>query len=329
MSHSRNTYIFSREGIEITLKARKAVLDEVISHLAPFLNESYEKEITSKWIITGGEGFECEIAEDSVSDIMSPTNEPEREYIIVPAQRRVHIARPVEDVWIAQHMLRVVRTLVRNHVKSRHLLVHSAMVRFKGYSFAILGERKAGKTTTMLNFTRLGADFISNDDLSFVVSSDHVMGFAWPRSIAIRNDVLDKIPFDFSRLISEKNSHPANKAGLQNSYHYCFPEELCDALNISLVVENKVDFLLFPNFGEKCDLQKLSSDEVYERLLQNTLSQTDGYSGAIDRLFEKGLSESQIKEKLYKVSRLIPGYSLEQCFDDLDLSIECLLNELY
>lgn len=56
------------------------------------------------------------------------------------------------------------------------------------------------------------AGFISNDDLSIRIEDGRVIGYGWPRSIAVRNDTLEAIETMRNiRIGREELNHPNNK----------------------------------------------------------------------------------------------------------------------
>ncbi|ATL86862.1 hypothetical protein GCM10009548_31620 [Streptomyces malaysiensis subsp. malaysiensis] len=187
------------------------------------------------------------------------------------AQRVVRLTASATSAYAPVHVVRIVRTLLRldaaEHDPSASFL-HAGMVAWQGLGIALVGNKRSGKTSTVIAATAAGAHFVSNDDLSLHEASDGPTGVGWPRSVSIRLDTLE--PLGLS--LPTRTAHPANTH--RDEAQLLMPHEIGAMFNGRLLRKAPLQAVVFPSFGadDTATLRRLAPGEAAERLLANLLT---------------------------------------------------------
>lgn len=157
------------------------------------------------------------------------------------------------------------------------LLLHGAGVTNQEEGIVIIGNKKAGKTTTLINFLRNNFDFCGND-LSFVIEENNILKFKGaPESIRIGVGTLSKCS-ELINLVEDTSLFDMSEEELFNS-ETKFEiewEELADVFNRKVQSGwSRLDYILCPKLdvlkGEFC-IQLLNTDEKELLLNENIIS---------------------------------------------------------
>jgi hypothetical protein len=274
---------------------------------------SYHKEIEQEYYFVANH---CEIQ-----------REPDRILKFNYENRMILVEKPQEDEWLRLHLLRLIRVILRfEFCQNGALFFHAGMINFFGKGICFLGERKAGKTTTILNFLkRKEASFISNDDLSIEVEGSDIVGRGWPRSISIRKDTLPYI--NELKLEGNEFNHPANREGMANNFLYV--QELTNLFECGLVNKCRVDLLVFPEFCNKVEskLVRLSNVEVKNLLLSNLLKRINKYAEFFSPVYGETVQSKNLA-LIDSLSENVKGFRLLQNIESLNESYDLILSLL-
>ncbi|WP_211272307.1 hypothetical protein [Enterococcus rivorum] len=223
--------------------------------------------------------------------------------------------------WQVQNVIRFIRIVIRLQQKEDEtIFFHGGFIKYKNKGICFLGDKKCGKTSSILSFLRKGnVSFISNDDVSLNVKGPEIIGFGWPRSIVVRNDTLDKLNVN----LKIKLAHPLNEKHTADVTCF-YPKELCQQFEVPLLSEFKVDYVVFPEFKntEYPIIQKLDHIAGSRKLQKNIQSVPGKYIDFLLPYFSKNLKELNLNKFKENDICLI---SLNQSFDDLNAGSEALI----
>lgn len=175
------------------------------------------------------------------------------------------------------------KTVIRDQIlygteyRDSAILIHGAGVIKDKKGFIITGNKRAGKTTTMINFLRNGFDFCSND-LSFVKEKDgKILIKGVPESIRIGVGTLSKCD-ELKYLVKDKNL--LNKKDdelfrLDVKYEIEW-DELAEIYNCEVKSSwNNLNFVIYPSLDislEKPEINMLTEKEKDRILSENIMS---------------------------------------------------------
>jgi hypothetical protein len=210
--------------------------------------------------------------------------EPVRSVYANAAERRLVVAGP-DDAWRALQAVRTIRNALRWDASNKGaVFLHGGLVQFGNIGVAILGPRRAGKTSLVLASMIRGAAMIANDDVTVEEYGSSFVGRGWPRSVNIRIDTLLALTEILPQIDALRHSsHPTNSWDGVHKHHpeweprglpasvWVYPKELAATLSSSLVPAATVDSIVFPEFtGDSLvQLERLSPALAREYLLRN------------------------------------------------------------
>lgn len=172
-------------------------------------------------------------------------NEPEISLYYSIQKKSIILCNENDIFWQIQNIIRFIRVLLRlQYMESGMKFFHGGMIDYNGDGICFIGEKKSGKTTTILNCSKeKGVSFISNDDVSFLLEQGRLFGYGWPRAINIREDT-------FEVLNINKNinfSHPISQYSKKKVY-CAYPFELEKLVNTQLKNRSYVKYIVFLEF---------------------------------------------------------------------------------
>jgi len=193
------------------------------------------------------------------------------------AAREVRLIADAGSPYAPVHVVRVIRTVLRLTAAERDpsaLFLHAGMVAWRGHGIAVVGNKRSGKTSTVIAATAAGAQFVSNDDLSLhrsaadATDAAGVLGVGWPRSVSIRLDTLAPLGL----ALPARSAHPSNSH--RDEAQLLMPHEIGRMLGSRVVPRAPLRAVLFPAFGagDTSTTRRLDPDEATERLVANLLS---------------------------------------------------------
>src|SRR5689334_5193726 len=254
-------------------------------------------------------------------------NEPTTEYRFSCERRCIIIDEPRDPAWLIQHIARLVRVLLRLQLAEQGaMFVHAGMVAIRGQGFAIVGQKRSGKTSSILAALRLpGCSYVTNDDLALVESGGNWVGMGWPRGVSVRSDSrLALAELGGPLLDPSRLSHPANRdlvfAPTESSALIAYPAELADAFGTSVSPTSEVSAVIFPEFQPigtmGGSLTRVSDEEAGSRLSDSLRTDPNKYEAFLLPMF-KMVPRSLLELKLRQLVTRIPCFLLRQSMSDL------------
>jgi hypothetical protein len=251
----------------------------------------------------------------------SEDDEPLRRLCIDTAAKTIHVV--VEDPdWATLQTLRTLRNLLRwRALSSDGVCVHGAMVCIAGRGIAVLGRKKAGKTTTALVLMALhGAGFVSNDDLTLLPTATGWCGVGWPRSVNIRQDAVDRLAGICPELggLRAASTHPAASADAAGEDFSIPPLDLCRALGVTAVAGAPLSAIVLPRFadGAGASLARLDPAVAAELLVENVDSVATDHDEYLLDWFTPSTPQELCKHA-ENLAATIPCYTLRQDMADM------------
>lgn len=206
----------------------------------------------------------------------SSAYEPDRVLWLADTSRSIAVIGEPSH-WRDQQVLRSVRHLLRwLAYASGDLLLHGGMVRSAGTGIAFVGGKRSGKTSSILSSLLHGADFVSNDDVTFTEGPDgRLIGYGFPRTVNVRTD----------SLMSLARSHPAMEGLLSGASHptntfegrhrtsesittrsgknlpgslWARSTELSDIIGCRVLPRSQIDTVVFPQFDDQIEAPRIS-----------------------------------------------------------------------
>ncbi|GEM_PF-5334192 len=242
------------------------------------------------------------------------------------------------DDWIVQCVLRLIRNIFRlSAYENGELFLHGGMISKENIGIAIVGEKRSGKTTTILSCLKSGYNFISNDDISFDVISNQMIGYGWPRGIAVRGDSLKLITkSDDIKDYYDRLNHPGNLLISNSTFNgvepnglvFFQPNELVTTFGTQIISRHPLNMIVFPEFSDDKEsypvLTKLTDEEKKEKILSNIMDNPGKYNEFLLDSFDL-VSTANIFENLQKALMDIPMFKMNVGFNKA-LEIPIVLN---
>ncbi|MER5431769.1 hypothetical protein [Streptomyces sp. NPDC002588] len=259
---------------------------------------------------------------------------------------------PATPAGLAVHLVaRYVRILLRlaHAAGAEELFLHGGLVAAGSHGYgrgvAVLGDKRAGKTSTVLAAMLDGAAFVANDDLSVRHEGERWIGRGWPRAVSVRPDTLPALGLgsgagtaagrlahpaqtDSARTDSARTASPAGPAGPRRTF---YPYELVDLLGAPPPrADAPLTALVFPRFSDlpgPAVLRELEPPEALGRLRRNLLRDPvkhadflrDGSAG----------TAPDVSGALTALATAVPGYELTQHFSNLRAGAEHIAHLLH
>lgn len=241
---------------------------------------------------------------------------------VAPDTRSVVLDQPVGP-WRALHALRLIRTLLRYELADRGwTFLHGGLVDIGGRGVAMIGGKRAGKTSSVLALLAAGGvAYSANDDLTVRADGSTTVGRGWPRAIAVRPETIDVLasagawPFGVQRL-----GHPAN-AGLRGdpTADECVcihSTELVHAFGTTVVPEVPLGAVVFPCFTRDPDgpprLESISPEQVGALLAEHRESRPDRHEPFLAEFFDRWTLAAGIVTNVATIARSVPAFTLTQ-----------------
>lgn len=297
---------------------------------------SYEKssstlfESSSEWSITYHDNGTLEIENQKKYKKIELENEVEDDikyYFCENSKEIIILKEFMDDEWISRSIMRLIRNIFKLLAMERgEIFPHGGLISLNGVGIALIGDKRSGKTTTILNCLKNGADFITNDDVSFSFQNGGLVGQGWPRGIAIRGDSV-KMVFNIRNLSEfyEKLSHPGNKliqtstflGEEPNGLIFFQPKELADIFGVNVLPSIDLNIVVFTNFTqnklEKPKLSILSQEEGINKLFGYLQDNPGKYNEFLLSSFKRS-DVSQVFSKYHEVLKKIKMYNLTTGF---------------
>lgn len=312
----------NREAVSIFVSGNKSLLEKLAKQLIPYFNVTFESPpVRGCWKISlDEEGF---LQLQNTKEVFEKKlYEPDCRYLINPGEKFIQIVEPKEVTWRLLVANRLIRDMSRNLLADRMIYFHSAMLNISGKGICIMGNKRAGKTSTLLLLLigRYPAAYISNDDLSIQFQNDQFIGYGWPRSISIRNDTFPAVGLD-SEIRNFRLTHPSNFTTKLNST-FLYSSELVALVKRQICVSHQVDVVIFPQYVDstKSELQPLDYESTYELLINNLEPDINKYFKNFASYFDT--PKPTIHQTVEMMARKVAGYRLYQNFSNLNSTLD-------
>lgn len=258
---------------------------------------------------------------------VSSPDEP-KAHVHIVHQAKTIILPDQETIWLIQRALRLIRNILRLQLaRAGAIFLHAGMVSMPGYGgIAYVGDKQAGKTSSILAALTQGAHFVTNDDLVILSDGPHLRALGSPRSIRVRHDTLTTLPYP--RVTGRPLlSHPLPSE--RGPEFLCFfPHELAETFQCQLIPETDLRTLVFTSFLPRSSslatsLRPVSGAEALVLLRRHSEPCTDGYHRFLRTCFPAP-TEQQPLEKLIQQ---VPCYQLQQSFSTLGTALDIICHE--
>jgi len=294
MSEKKNYYIVEYKNNRINLNLsdkvyiKIATLTDLYFKYTRFISDIHDNDNWSisyiEFIHKDSEYEKVIIESDVEDDIVYYFSKRKKEILIY--------SHNLSDRWIAQCILRLIRNIFKLlELEKRELFAHGGLISLSGKGIAIVGGKKCGKTTTILSCIKAGADFITNDDVSFNIENNRLMAYGWPRGVAVRGDSLKMIlqKDDISNYYAELN-HPGNEIILNSTFNgrepngliFFQPQELVTLFKCNQLVKSDLHVIIFTEFfkdkDEETQLYTIDFEEGIGILGENLMSNPGKYN---------------------------------------------------
>ncbi|MBC1512043.1 hypothetical protein [Listeria booriae] len=312
-----------RDNITLCIRCTDEQKDFLKKHLNSFFTFNDCEEHGESWTL---DITTHEIIQDK---LIKHVHQGEKLFLIDDRQRYIYMVKPYDLVWRKQYALRFIRDFFRNEfVRLGYIFFHGGVISKKNIGLAFLGEKKSGKTTTIINGLKQSFNFITNDDVSVQIKDMKVLGYGWPRSISIRKDTLINIP---QLMTSLKVSNPDNFTASGENFIFLYPNELASVMDIKIIPCTEIKYFIFPKFNSSLSsskLTKLSYHESTKLLELNHDSDVHKYYREFEDFFNLNLTtEKNFKEISETLISQAEFYLLEQNMNTMESS-QLILNSL-
>lgn len=207
--------------------------------------------------------------------------EPKKIFYVNTNSKEIRIEQPDDMEWRKHLALRLIRDLFRVYlVGNDGIPLHGGLIERSGLGIAVLGGKKAGKTTTILSLMDDKSFYITNDDLIVKNKHNKVFGYGSTRSMSIRKDTLPFLNKNIGNIVT---TNPLNQTSLMEEYLFIKPNEL---FSKQIKSSCNIALFIFPKFDSKVSrpkLQYLSDSNLLDELRNNVEDTTLAY---FPKLFE-------------------------------------------
>lgn len=302
----------------------------IAQKLEPFvdLEPTADAGPASAWrvrIPAPGGGLEGELVD------VTPSGEPPTTLGYEAAERTLWVDPGLPEAFRHQVAARYIRVLLRLQtlVQGGEVFVHGGLAQIAGRGVAVMGDKRAGKTSTILSLLERGAALVSNDDVSFSLAGAEIAATGWPRAISVRRDTFGALGIDLQTLLERKGlalSHPAN--GTADRYlpgdekrtgvALLHPQELARLFDMDIVRRSTLDTLVFPQFTDvdKPSLRPVPPDRAAELFERQCVANPVKYSDFLLPAF--GIDRApDFPSAARTIAARVPAFELRQRFDQL------------
>ncbi|MCO4490009.1 hypothetical protein Si116_01942 [Streptococcus infantarius subsp. infantarius] len=233
--------------------------------------------------------------------------------------KTIGLLQETEESWLVQNIVRMVRVILRlQYLEEGEEFFHGGLIRYNNKGICFLGDKKSGKTTSILYLLKnKKAEFISNDDVSFRYIKSQLYGSGWPRAINIRPDTINMLGLNCGNFAQ---SHPISR--LKNDIVCLYPFEISSLFDCKVSDKSRIDYIIFPEFVSKKDIRLEVLDpqcgfKLLERYAQNTPGK---YINYLLKYFSPG--NGMLDNN--KIPKNVKFIKLYQNFDNFNIGMELL-----
>jgi hypothetical protein len=326
---SEHATVFSPKGDQaVGLVGDRETIDAVADLCQPWLTVTRGTEAHAIPTIVTSLGYSSYGDHEFIEHV--PDDEPPRCLHVSHASREIVIDAETSE-WRVMQVLRALRHLLRwQSYGPSTLFLHGGMVSFDGVGVAYVGAKKAGKTSSVIAALLAGADFVVNDDLTVYVEDADLVGYGWPRTVAVRRDTIQtlrhRLP-GFPRS-SRDLRHPANRWAIDvlrekpedglASLLWVDPCELAGAADAGIRPSAPIRALVLPTFDDVVEpmLEPLTPAEAEMLIIPHVEARAVNYDPFLASWF--ATNEPGGKSVLGDLLITVPAYRLHQRMEILE-----------
>lgn len=247
------------------------------------------------------------------------------------------IIEHIEDNQLAITAKRIIRGILRwSSFSSGTLFMHGGFVEVNGVGIMLLGERKSGKTSTIMSLlSHKGVKYGTNDDLSLNVYSNRIQAEGWGKSISVRNDTimaLSNTAYKYSMAKLENKYrfklHRDNSTFMQDKSYFT-PKFFSNIYNREMVKSLNIKAIIFPQFigvnGQGSYINALSKYESLYYLKKNIEHIPEEYNSFLSNYFSHE-DYSKLYKQISYVNDMVPSFTLKQYLYDLESGSEKIVS---
>ncbi|MFI7110336.1 hypothetical protein ACIBK9_28785 [Nonomuraea sp. NPDC050227] len=242
-----------------------------------------------------------------------------------PAARELVIPAGADSRLSAHLTVRYTRILLRLMAAAYGgAFLHAGLVH-AGRGVAVLGGKRAGKTSTILAALQHGATFVSNDDLSVHRVDGGWWAQGWPRAVSVRGHTFTALGMSVADVLREQGwslEHPES-AGIElpaadsDERIVLYPHELTALCGAPMAGAASLDTLVFPSFGPgPARLLPLTPAQTAALLRHNLLPVPVKDADFLLACFPPATPEA-VADELHRLAHDLSGFALEQSFTAL------------
>lgn len=315
-------------GVSVTLGIPEQHVKELIQNCKEFYQyQELDCPVTNQWLITPEQLINITNPDvHQITQHYEHLDEPDRVFLVDEERKILQILQPTDEKWLAQMLIRLSRDALRNLARHKMHFLHGAFVVYKDKGICILGDKRGGKTTSVLNI--LSSDytaFISNDDVSIQYEDGCWMAYGWPRSLSVRRDslqALKRIGINFSQEI--QLSHPYNQNNVSNEYITFYPKDFSIFTNSPIKKSHKLDIVLFTSFANENKFVELDSESGVDKFNEYIEQDINQYFGELGIFFSREIVNTppfkETKIRYFDIKQDFSGLkSITQYLDNTNL----------
>jgi hypothetical protein len=223
------------------------------------------------------------------------------------------------DPFAAVHAIRTVRNICEYLLGIQGFIkVHSSAVATPSGAILFVGDKFAGKTTSMIAAVLAGVgDIMANDEVFIQPQKDSVMIRALPMAASIRSSTLRNF-FELNPLLLDPTSYHAENVSNEDATTapqlYIRPNKLADLLGCKLIGSSTARWIVFPRFEvplQESRLRAVSNSVGMARLTTHVILEPN------DPFWNRQIKHScpAPTETLKSIERSVEFFELDQSGD--------------
>lgn len=182
------------------------------------------------------------------------------------------------------HSIRYLRKHLSKILTTKtHLCIHAAAVSKNDKIITIVGDKRAGKTTSMLNLLNYGGfDFLTNDKI--YIESESMRPLVLPFSIGIRKETLNKDQNLNKKVVENYSSYSHYQISVNEVMYkdnilshidkvFILPDELCNTFSIAQKTSGELSLFLLPSYDSEVEnlIIQLVEGKDKEKYIENNI----------------------------------------------------------
>lgn len=209
-------------------------------------------------------------------------------------------------------------TVIKTLQQKGYVIVHGACASLYGEGFIISGNKRAGKTTTLLNLLIRGYDYVANDRVALKEDNGHFIVVGIPYSMGIILDDAKKY-FDVSNCKKVKDGDK-EKVYLNNY-------DVSKVFNVKVNSVVKLNTILFPIYNKNTKTIKIKDEPNIVSYLGNDNLMTNNCVVENKWFFNKLFDVKYIDPKFLNRAKAKIVEQSGETFDELDMYLKELVGE--